>query len=70
MQVPSMACNRVKLKTKAPAQNNNIRGTNNSGNNTRNNQNSYMVVPYTRGLSESLKKVCSEHGYKCTLEEA
>ena len=59
--------NRVKLKTKAPSQNNNKRGTNNSGNNTKNNQNPYIVVPFTRGLSESLKKVCSKHGDTCVL---
>ena len=28
----------------------------------KNNQNPYMAVPYSRGLSESLKKVCSKHG--------
>ena len=44
----------------APAKNNNRRGINNSGNNTNNNQNPYMVVPYSKGLSESLKKACSK----------
>ena len=39
-----------------------IRGTNTSGNTTLNNQRAHMVVPYTKGLSESLKKACSKHG--------
>ena len=59
---PAWAPNRVKIKTQAPAKNNNRRGTNNSGNNTNNNQNPYMVVPYSKGLSDSLKKACSKHG--------
>ena len=46
---------RVKINTQAPAKNNKSRGTNNSGNNTKNNQNAYMVVPCSKGLSESLK---------------
>ena len=55
------ALNRVEIKTQAPAKKNNRRGPNNSGNNT-NNQNPYMVVPYSKGLSESIKKACSKHG--------
>ena len=27
-----------------------------------NNQNPYLVVPYSKGLSESLKNACSKHG--------
>ena len=57
---PAWALNRVKIKTKAPANNQNRRDTTNSGNN--NNQKPYMVVPYYKGLSESLKKICSKHG--------
>ena len=54
---PVWALNRVKIKTKATTNKNN-RGTNNSGNNI---QKSYMVIPYYKGLSESLKKTCSKH---------
>ena len=43
--------------------NNLIRDINNSGyNTTNNNQNPYMVVPYSKGVSESIKKSCSKHG--------
>ena len=51
----------MKIKTYAPAKNNR-RGTNNPGNNSSNNQKPYMVVPYSKGLSESTKKTCSKHG--------
>ena len=56
---PSWVLNRVKIKTKATA-NKNSRGTNNSGNN--NIQNPYMVIPYYKEVSESIKKRCSKHG--------
>ena len=57
---PAWALNRIKIKTKNPAKNNNRSNTPNSGRS--NNQNPYMIVPYYKGLSESLKKVCSKHG--------
>ena len=57
---PVWALNRIKFKTRNPAQNNDKSIKINSG--TNNNQNPYIVVPYYRGLSESLKKVCSKHG--------
>ena len=50
--------NKVKMKTKTTA-NNNSKGTNNSGNNI---QKPHMVSPYYKGISESIKKTCSEHG--------
>ena len=56
-----MGSQQVKIKTKAPVKNNNRRGTNNSDNNNKNNQNPCMV-PYYKGLSESLKRTCSKHG--------
>ena len=56
------ALNRVKIKTLASAKNKNRRGTNNSGNNTKSNQNPYMVVPYSKGLSDNIKKACSKYG--------
>ena len=55
---PAWVLNRVNIKTKA-ATNKNSRCTNNSGNNI---QKPYMVIPYYKGLSESLKKTCSKHG--------
>ena len=62
MQVLSMALNRIKLKIRVQDQNNNKRATNNSGSNSTNNQRPYMVVPNTKWLRESLKKVCNKHG--------
>ena len=59
---PALALNRVKIKTRTQAQNNKRKGTNNSANNNRSNQNPYMVVPYYKGLCESLKGACSKHG--------
>ena len=41
---------------------NNRRGTNTSCSTTAINQMPHMVVPYTKGLSQSLKKPCSKHG--------
>ena len=59
---PAWALNKIKLKIKAQVQNNNKRGINNSASNTTKSQRLCMVVPYTKGLSESLKKVCNKHG--------
>ena len=55
---PAWAMNKVKMKIKATA-NNNSKGTKNSGNNI---QKPHMVIPYYKGISESIKKTCSEHG--------
>ena len=57
---PAWALNRIKMKTRNPAHNKNRSNKTNSGRN--NNQNAYIIVPYYKGLSESLKKVCSKHG--------
>ena len=57
---PAWALIRMKIKTKHPAKNNKRSNTTNSGRN--NNQNTYMIVPYYKWLSVSLKKVCSKHG--------
>ena len=67
---PAWALNRIKLKIKAPVPNNNKRSTNISGSNTARNHRPYMVVPYTKGLSESLRKVCSKHGVQVYFKEA
>ena len=65
------ALNRITLKIRAPVRNNyNKRGTNPSGSTTANNQEPHMVVPYTKGLCESLKKHAVNMEYKCSLEEA
>ena len=50
----------MKIKTRNPAQNKENSNKTKSG--TNNNQNPYIVVPYYRGLNESIKKVCSKHG--------
>ena len=55
---PAWALNRVKIKTKAMA-NKNSRGTKNPGNNI---QKLHMVIPYYKGISESIKITCSKHG--------
>ena len=66
---PAWALNRVDIKSKSSA-NKKRRDTtktghnsnNNNNNNNNNNQEPYMVVPYYRALSESLKNVCIRHG--------
>ena len=55
---PAWAINKVKMKTKATA-NKNSRGIENSGNNI---QKPHVVIPYYKGISESIKKTCSKHG--------
>ena len=57
---PECTLNRAKVRAKA----NKIRRQNNNTNNhvTSKNQRPYMVVPYYKGLSESLKKICGKHG--------
>ena len=57
---PAWALNRVMIKSKGSV-NKKRRDTTKTGQNN-NIQKPYMVVPYYRGLSESLKKVCSRHG--------
>ena len=57
---PAWVLNMVKTKPKATA-NKKSRGTNNTGNNN-NNQKPYMVIPYYKEVSESIKKTCSKHG--------
>ena len=53
------ALNRVKIKQRCSAKRR--KNTTQTGyNNT--NQKPYIVTPYYRGLSESLKKICSRHG--------
>ena len=63
---PAWALNRMKIKTKAPAKINNRSSTNSSVNN--NNWNPYMVVPYYKGLIESLKRTCRKHGVQVNFK--
>ena len=57
---PEWALNRAKVRVKA---NKNRRQNNNTNNNvTSKNQRPYMVIPYHKGLSESLTKICGKHG--------
>ena len=58
---PVWVLNRMKIKSRTqtiPVNNNT--GTNTSTSTTSNNQRPHMVVPYTKGLSKSLKNVCSK----------
>ena len=57
---PEWALNRAKVKAKA---NKTRRQNSNTSNNvTSISQRPYMVKPYYKGLSESLKKICGKHG--------
>ena len=40
-----------------------------NANGTSGNKKLYMVLPYVKGLSESLKNVCSQHGVKYIIKE-
>ena len=57
---PVWALNRVKIKMKTPAQKD--REKNKSTNTGNQQQNPYIVVPYYKGLSESLKGTCNKYG--------
>ena len=60
---PLLALNMMKLMIRAPtSQANYKRGTNTTASITFNNQMPHMSVPYTKGLSESLRNVCGKHG--------
>ena len=56
---PTWAINRVKMKMKKPAQKKKNTGNNN---NQASYKKPYMVVPYYKGLSESVKRTCNKHG--------
>ena len=55
---PAWALNKAKMKTRTVT-NNNKRSTKNTGNNI---QRPHIVIPYYQGISESMKKTCSEYG--------
>ena len=55
---PTWAINRVKMKMKKPAQKKKNIG---NQNNQTSYQKPYMVVPYYKGLSKSVKRTCNKH---------
>ena len=57
---PEWALNRAKIRSKARKTRTQRKNTNN--NNSNQSQKPYMVVPYHKGVSESLKKTCNKHG--------
>ena len=59
---PAWALNRVKIKMRTPAQRFQKKNNNSNTNKQKSNQNSYIVVSYYNGLSESMKRTCNKHG--------
>ena len=59
---PMWALNRVKLKNKATKTQEQRRPQNTTAKVTAGNKRSYMVLPYVKGLSESMKNVGKKHG--------
>ena len=57
---PAWALNKIKIKSRNPAQKKNSNSKRNTG--TDNVQKPHILVPYHRRLSESFMKVCSSHG--------
>ena len=57
---PAWALNRIKIKSRSQNQKKNSNNQRNTGNDII--QKPHIVVPYHRGLSESFRKVCSNHG--------
>ena len=50
------------MKIKAPSRQELKRRDNTNANNTIGNKKPYMVLPYVKGLSESIKNICNKHG--------
>ena len=59
---PMWALNRVKIKNKATKNQEQRRPKNTNTNTTIGSKKSYMVLPYVKGLSESMKNVGKKHG--------
>ena len=59
---PTWALNRVKMKTKEPSRQELKRRDITNANNTTDNKKPYTVLPYAKGLSESMKNICNKHG--------
>ena len=55
---PAWALNKAKMKTRTAVKNNQ-KSNKNTGNNI---QRPHIVIPYYQGISESMKKTCSEYG--------
>ena len=69
-EYPMWALNRVKMKINTHSQlDQNKRGTNISTNATAGNQRPYMVVPYLKGLSESIEMYAENMEYRYTARE-
>ena len=67
---PTWALNWVKIKIRTPAQRNQKKSNNSNANNQKSNQNPYIVVPYYKWPSESMKRTCNKMGCKSILKEA
>ena len=59
---PTWAINRAKLRSRNLNRDRTRRIQNQTGQNSNNKQNLYMVVPYHQGLSERVKKACNKFG--------
>ena len=57
---PTWAINRAKMRGQNPNRERTRRIQNQTGQNSNNKQNLYMVVPYHQGLSESVRKSCNK----------
>ena len=57
---PALALNRIRIKSRSQTQKKSSNNKKNTG--TDNIQKPHIVVPYHRGLSESFKTLCSNHG--------
>ena len=64
---PNWALNRVKNKIKAPTKQDLKRREHTS--NIKGQNKPYMILPYVRGLSESMKNICNKHGVQVHYRE-
>ena len=65
---PNWALNGFQNRIKAPTKQDLKRREHTS--NRKGQNKSYMILPYVRGLSESMKNICNNMGYRCITEEA
>ena len=61
---PAWAINKAKMKTRTATNKNRTRNNNTSSNI----QKPHIVIPYYQGISESLKKTCSEYGVQVYIK--
>ena len=64
---PTLALNRVKLRSQAPAPKKKNNNRNSNPNNNRD-QNPHITVPYHQGLSESFKRTCKNYDIEVYLK--